>query len=181
MDDIIIENIVASANITDEFDIEYLASKIDDFKYNPEEFKGLVLQFDDPKIAALIIPNGKVVFTGAKKIYDIESILDRIILKLKNAGIAVEVTPEIQVENIVASLDLNIELDLASLAVSTYFDNIEYEPEKFPGLIYKINEIEAEILFFSSGKIVVTGAKKIEDIDNAMEKIKDKFITIGIL
>jgi len=63
-----IENIVASAKVTDSLDLNSLASQLKDAEYNKKRFPGVVLRMKDPKIAALIFGSGKVVLTGAKSI-----------------------------------------------------------------------------------------------------------------
>jgi len=181
MANIIIENIVASVEIADNFDIEYLADKLDNVNYNPDEFHGLVIKFTEPRIAALLIANGNIVFTGAKEINEIETVLQKVILGLKNIGIEIGVIPKIKIDNIVASFNLNVEIDLAYVAENFSINKDDYKPEEFPGLIYKKNDIEGIMILFKSGKIVCTGVKKIEEIDNAVEEMKEKLTKIGVL
>jgi len=78
---------------------------------------------------------------------------------------------EYQIVNLVASANLNATLDLYNLAVSV--PNIEYEPEQFPGLVYKLPEAKATFLLFSNGKVVCTGTKS--------EKIVEQAKSTGII
>jgi transcription initiation factor TFIID TATA-box-binding protein len=81
----------------------------------------------------------------------------------------------------VASSDLHTELNLNAIAISLGLDRVEYEPEQFPGLVYRIDEPKVVALLFGSGKIVCTGAKKVEDIEKAVEKIHNELSTAGLL
>jgi len=76
---------------------------------------------------------------------------------------------EYKITNIVANGNLGFKLSLNKLALS--LDNTEYEPEKFPGLIYRMTEPKATFLIYSSGKFIVTGIKNKEDIEKAIEKL----------
>ncbi len=70
-------------------------------------------------------------------------------------------------QNIVASGSVGMNLDLNFLAIK--MENTEYEPEQFPGLVYKLPEINATFLLFSNGKLVCTGTKNRPQLDHAMK------------
>ena len=89
--------------------------------------------------------------------------------------------PHVEVENIVASADLKKDLQLSSIAKGMLLDSVEYEPEQFPGLVYRMDNIGAVILLFSSGKIVCTGAKKMDDVHRAIDMMKEKLSSLGVL
>ncbi len=176
-----IENIVAYAKISELLDIELISEKIPNSSYNPDEFNGLSIKFDDLKIAAIILPNGKIVCTGAKKIEDAESIIKKLAKQVKNIGFEIEKNYEVKIENVIASTDLKQELHLASIANALVLQNVDYEPEKFPGLAYKMEELCTVVLLFSPGKIVCTGAKSIEDAKKAINEMIGKLASIGVL
>ncbi|KYK33594.1 MAG: hypothetical protein AYK22_06410 [Thermoplasmatales archaeon SG8-52-3] len=181
MNGIIIENIVANAKISQGFNIENLVEKIPDFIYNPDDFLGATFKLDDPKTAILILSNGKVICTGATRIEEVEVSIRKLIEKMKNVGIEVETNPKIETQNIIVSTDLNKELNLSFISKSLMLKNVNYEPDQFPGLIYNMDEIRALLLIFSSGKIVCTGAKSIEDASKGIEMMKEKLSSIGVL
>ena len=181
MADIIIENIVATTQIAEELDIEYLADALQDSKYDPEEFSGLSIHFNEPKAVAFIFSNGKITCTGAKSIDDIEDLIIKTINKIEDAGISVMDEPEVEIQNIVASSDIKKELNLANIAKNPLLENVEYDPEQFPGLVYRTDDPNMVLLIFGSGKIVCTGAKKLEDASNAINTIEDKLRSMGIL
>ena len=81
----------------------------------------------------------------------------------------------------VATADLGGELNLNEVAISLGLENVEYEPEQFPGLVYRIREPKVAMLLFGSGKIVCAGAKKVEDVSIAVEALLEKLSSMGLL
>jgi len=181
MTDITIENIVASTQIADELDVERLANVIPDAKYNPKSFPGLVLHFEDPETATLLFSSGKAICTGAKKMDDVNTTMQKLIDKIQKVGISVTKTPEMKMQNIVASADLKKELQLSTIAKGLLVQNVEYEPEQFPGLVYRMDDLNAAVLLFSSGKIVCTGTKTVENVSNVIERMKENLSSLGVL
>ena len=181
MKSIKIENIVAYAVIADSLNVEDIVEKIPDFQYNPDEFFGATFKLDDPRTAVLILPNGKAVCTGAKNIEDVKTSIKKITIKINSAGIKVKTNPKIETQNIIASIDVKKELHLSSISKGLLLEHVNYEPEHFPGLIYNIDDIGALLLIFSSGKIVCTGAKNMEDATKAIEMMKEKLSSLGAL
>ena len=80
-----------------------------------------------------------------------------------------------KVENIVASANLMVELDLFNIAME--IDNVEYEPEQFPGAIMRLKEIGTTLLLFKNGKVICSGAKSekqiAQSIKRAVELLRD--------
>jgi len=179
MMDITVENIIAYAKVADELDIYKISEKVPGFMYDPTEFLGLTLKLEKPNVAILLLPNGKVICTGAKKIEDIEFSIKEVVNKLKSIGIKIKSKTDIEIQNIVASLDLNKELNLDLISKELMLDNTSYEPDHFPGLVYKIDDTGAVLLIFSSGKIVCVGVKNLEDATKAIEMMKEKISSIG--
>ena len=181
MTDMNIENIVASTQIADGLDIRRLADALPNSKYDPEKFPGLVLHIEKPKTAVLLFSSGNIICTGAKNMEEVNEAIHEIISKIKSVGIPVSEKPEIKTQNIVASSDLKKELQLSSVAKTLLLENVEYEPEQFPGLIYRMDNLGVVLLLFSSGRLVCTGAKKMEDVSAAIDTMKDKLSSMGIL
>jgi transcription initiation factor TFIID TATA-box-binding protein len=180
MTDIKIENIVTYAQISDGLDIKMIAESSGDFKYNPDEFPGLTLKLDDPKTAVLLLPNGKAICTGAKNLKDAETSINKLVKKIGDIGIKLNKKFKMETQNIIASFDLKKELDLSSISIGLLLENVNYEPSQFPGLIFKMKDIGASLLLFSSGKIVCSGTKNIEDAANAIEMMKEKLSSLGV-
>ena len=170
-DTIKIENVVASTSIGQEINLNQATLALEGADYNPKRFPGLVYRTKDPKTAALIFRSGKIVCTGAKSIDDVYRGLENVFQSLRNIGIDVKGTPEIKVQNIVASGDLHSALNLNAIAIGLGLENIEYEPEQFPGLVYRLSDPKVVVLLFGTGKLVVTGGRTPEDAANAVDQI----------
>ena len=181
MTNITIENIIANAKVADELDIHRIAEKVPGFMYDPTEFLGLTLKLDKPNVAILLLPNGKVICTGAKKIEDIEYSLKEVVNRIKSIGVKTKTKTDIEIQNIVASFELEKELNLSIISKGLMLENTSYEPDQFPGLVYNIEELGAILLIFSTGKIICTGVKNFEDASKAIEIIKDKISSISAL
>lgn len=176
-----IENIVAYAQLADGFKIEDLAEMIPDFEYQLEEFKGLTWKLDHPKAAILIQSNGKVFCTGAKSIEDVEKSINRAIEKMKAVNISIKSKPKIEIQNIIASTDIGRQLHLSSISKGLIMEHVTYKPEEFPGLMYNMDTLGATLVVFSSGIIVCTGTKTIDNASKAIEMMKEKLLSIGAL
>jgi transcription initiation factor TFIID TATA-box-binding protein len=176
-----IENVVASTQIGENIDLNKIAREIKDADYKPKQFPGLVLRTKEPKAAALIFRSGKVVCTGSKSVEDARRAVKQIVKIVGSLGIPVIEEPEVKVQNIVASADLGSDLNLNAIAVGLGLENIEYEPEQFPGLVYRLRDPRVVVLIFGSGKMVVTGGKNPEDARRAVEKIAEELEALGLL
>ena len=181
MTDIIIENVVSTIQLTAGLDIQQLAEKIQDSKYDPGEFPGLALHFSEPKTVALLFPSGKAVCTGAKNMEDSENIMNKITSRIQDYGVSIVEEPKMKIQNIVASSNIGRELNLTSIANNILLENVEYAPDQFPGLVYKMDGLDTTLILFESGKIVCTGAKKLEDVTTSINTIKDKLSSMGVL
>jgi len=162
-------NIVVSTSLEHDIPLEKMAATLSNTEYNPEQFPGLVIRIRDPKTSALIFSSGKVVCTGARSMEKVEESIEKIIKALKKIGIEITIKPKISVQNIVASGSIGMDLNLNVLAMK--LDNTEYEPEQFPGLVYKLDEAKATFLLFSNGKIVCTGTKSEKEVHEALDKL----------
>src|SRR5512136_145854 len=164
-----IENVVASATLNQKVDLNAVVKGYPGVNYRPEVFPGLVFRLKRPKTAALIFGTGKMVCTGAKSEKDSRSAITKVVKELKKGGIIILGKPSVKVENIVASVILGGKVDLEKTSVM--LRKTMYEPEQFPGLIYRMDEPKVVILVFASGKLVCTGAKKEQDVFDAVAKL----------
>jgi transcription initiation factor TFIID TATA-box-binding protein len=144
-----------------------MAATLSNTEYNPEQFPGLVIRIKDPKTSALIFSSGNVVCTGARSMEKVHLAIKRIIESLEKINIFIKIKPEVKIQNIVASGSIGMKLNLNVLAMK--LENTEYEPEQFPGLVYKLMEAKATFLLFSNGKVVCTGTKSEQEVDRAMD------------
>jgi len=167
-----VENIVASASLNVDVPLTKIASKGEGLEYEPEQFPGLVYRLTKPKAAALIFGSGKIVCTGARSIEDVRNVFKKVVSLIKTTGTKVPKNFKVQVENIVASARLEANLNLDKIAFN--LESSEYEPEQFPGLVYRMTEPKVAFLLFGSGKIVCTGARSTEDVHIAVKKLQRK-------
>ena len=169
-------NIVVSTSLEHDIPLEKMAAVLSNTEYNPEQFPGLVIRIKDPKTSALVFSSGKVVCTGASSLEKVENSIKQIIESLKKIDVHITVKPTITVQNVVASGSIGMDLNLNKLAMK--LDNTEYEPEQFPGLVYKLMEAKATFLLFSNGKIVCTGTKSEEKMLTAVDKLVEVLATV---
>jgi len=151
--DIKVVNVVASASLDQKIDLLAILKVFRNVEYRPKQFPGLVFRLKRPKTATLIFGSGKMVCTGAKS-----EKMARILGK-----------PTIVIQNMVASANLHGSIDLETAA--DILDNVMYEPEQFPGLIYRMKDPKTVLLLFASGKLVCTGAKSEEMVYESIVKI----------
>lgn len=175
-----IENIVASTNIHQELDVEMVALDLH-VDYGPEKFPGLIYRIEIPKATSSIFRSGEIVCTGAQSIDDATAALEVTVAELQRLGMEVPDESDIVVHNSVSSGDLEQQLNLNAIAIGLGLEHIEYEPEQFPGLIYRPEELSIAILLFGSGKIVITGGKRVEDAEDAIEALAVKLERLELL
>ena len=174
-----IENVVGTVvvEITEKVDLNQIARKLPDVEYNPERFPGLVMRIEKPRATILIFSTGKMVVTGLRKASESGKVVQKVIKNIKKAGIDVK-NPVITIQNIVASGDLHTNIDLNMAAI--VMEYAMYEPEVFPGLIYRMQDPKTVFLIFSTGRIVCTGAKDKSVVREAVLKLNKEVRELGI-
>ncbi len=174
-----IENVVATVvvEITEKIDLNQIARKLPEVEYNPERFPGLVMRIEKPRATILIFSTGKMVVTGMRKAKEAPRVVEKVVKNIRKAGIKVA-NPEITIQNIVASGDLHTNIDLNMAAI--VMESAMYEPEVFPGLIYRMQEPKTVFLIFSTGRIVCTGAKNKEIVRDAVLKLNHQVRELGV-
>jgi transcription initiation factor TFIID TATA-box-binding protein len=180
MAEIKIQNIVASTTFSEKLDLDVIAQSLEEAEYEPEQFPGLVYRLNEPKTATLLFRSGKANCTGAKNVEDVKKTIRIIAEKLEKIGVKVYKTPEMVIQNIVATSDLEGDLNLSEVAMALGLENVEYEPEQFPGLVYRLKEPKVVMLLFGSGKIVCAGARKTEEVLLAVNKLSKELISLGL-
>jgi len=167
-----IVNVVGTATLNQRIDLNAVVKGNPGVDYRPERFPGLVFRLKRPKTAILIFNSGKMVCTGTKSEKVAKKAINKVVKELKKSGIIILGKPEIKIVNMVASASLGGLIDLEKSAYS--LKRTMYEPEQFPGLIYRMDEPKVVILLFTSGKLVCTGATKEEDVHEAVAKLHKK-------
>lgn len=165
-----IQNIVASVSLSQKIDLQKIVEKFPHTEYNPSVFPGLVFRLKKPKTATLIFGTGKMVCTGAKSEKESRRAVAKVVKELRHQGIQITEKPVVKIQNIVASIALGGEIDLENLVYK--LNRVMYEPEQFPGAVYRMEDPKVVFLVFSAGKLVCVGAKKEEQVYEAVDKIQ---------
>lgn len=165
-----IQNVVATTNLDVQLDLKCIALRARNAEYNPKRFAAVIMRIRDPKTTALIFSSGKIVVTGAKSEKDSSRASRKYAKIVHKLGYDKAKFKEFTVQNIVASCDVHFPVCLEALSYS-HNNFCSYEPELFPGLIYRMIKPKIVLLIFVSGKVVLTGAKVREDIYEAFDNI----------
>jgi transcription initiation factor TFIID TATA-box-binding protein len=165
-----IQNIVASAALNQKVSLKMIVEKFPHAEYSPRVFPGLVFRLKKPKTATLIFETGKMVCTGAKSAKEAIQAVNKVTRELRSNGISIKNKPVVNIQNIVASAELGGEIDLESVVYK--LRRVMYEPEQFPGAVYRMDEPKVVFLIFSAGKLVCVGAKREEDVYQAVNNIQ---------
>jgi transcription initiation factor TFIID TATA-box-binding protein len=176
-----IQNVVASTGIEQELDLQALTRDLDQADYDPEQFPGVVYRPAEHRATALIFRSGKIICLGAESVEGIYEAAHAISDDLRDLGISVDESPEITIQNIVMSGDLGTMLNLTAIAIGLGLANVEYEPEQFPGLVYRLDNPDVVMLLFGSGKMVIVGGTVTEDAEAAVETIRSRLTDLNLL
>ncbi len=168
---ITIQNVVASATLEQDIDLNSIVRAFPGVEYRPEQFPGLVYRLKSPKTATLIFSSGKMVCPGSKSERQAKRAVLKVVDDLKRNGVVIVGKPDIQIQNIVASVVLGGSVDLEKMTKT--LERTMYEPEQFPGLIYRMDNPKVVILVFASGRLVCAGAKKEEEVPRAVTKLQE--------
>jgi len=172
-----IHNMVITVQFSDRIDLDKLASKLPNAEYFPDNFPGVVYRMKNPKASFLIFSSGKATCTGTASEKDAKEAIENMSKLLKDMGIDVKI-PKIEIQNIVASTNLDTRFDIDKMAFE--LENTEYEPETFPGLVYKMKG-SVTFLIFGTGKIVCVGARSTKDIKESFDRLVKKLREIKAL
>jgi transcription initiation factor TFIID TATA-box-binding protein len=177
--DIVIQNVVATATLDQKLNLLDIIKVFRNVEYRPKQFPGLVFRLKRPKTTTLIFSTGKMVCTGAKSEKMAQSAIKKVVQELNNNGIIILGKPKIVIQNMVASANLHGKIDLETAA--DLLDNVMYEPEQFPGLIYRMGDPKTVLLVFTSGKIVCTGGKSEKMVHESVRKLYELLDSYDLL
>ena len=172
--EITIQNVVATGSFKHGIDLNAIVKAFPDVEYRPGVFPGLAFKLKKPKTCTLIFTTGKMVCTGAKSEREVRRAIGKVVRELKREGIIIIGKPKIRTQNIVASVDLgDVTIDLEDFiyAVNGLGKQVMYEPEQFPGAIYRMENPKCVFLIFTTGKLVCVGATREADVYKAVENL----------
>ncbi|MDH5448303.1 MAG: TATA-box-binding protein [Candidatus Bathyarchaeota archaeon] len=177
-----IQNVVASAAFDQPIDLDAVVKAFPHVDYRPKVFPGLAFRLKKPKTCTLLFKTGRMVCTGAKSERNARRAILKVARELRAVGIIIIGKPEIKIQNIVASGNLGGPVDLEALCERAHVGgNLMYEPEQFPGAIYRMESPKVVFLIFSAGKIVCVGAKKEEEIYEGVENLGQRLKKLDVL
>ena len=171
-----INNIVSTASLSCKLNLNAIANQLKNITYNPKRFSGAIYNLKEPKATCLIFYNGQIVCLGARTEIDSATAIRKMAKIIKHFGYDVKFS-NFKIQNIVGSFDFQSPISITKLYLKNKTTNnnirVTYEPEMFPGLIYRMEKPKITLLIFKSGKIILTGGKKTEEIFEAYNKIKN--------
>lgn len=179
MSEVTVVNVVGSGGVSSEFDLEALSSEIgSEAEYDAENYPGMYLRFKD-KPTITVYRTGKFIIYGADNVDEIYTTRDFLLSRLANLG-AIESPDDtgFSIQNVVCTANLEREQNLNAVAIQLGLDRTEYEPEQFPGLIYRPEGHRCVLLIFGSGKVVITGAKDVETAQSALDNLDQDVSTV---
>ena len=174
-----LQNIVASATLNQRISLTKIVEKFPFAEYSPKVFPGLVFRLKKPKTATLIFETGKMVCTGAKSEKEAIQAVNKVTSELRRHGIPLANKPVVTIQNVVASAELNGEIDLENVVYK--LKRVMYEPEQFPGAVFRMDVPKVVFLIFSAGKLVCVGAKKEGDVYEAVDKLQKTLEEQGLI
>lgn len=165
-----IQNMSSTANLGVRLDLKKIALKCRNTEFNPRRFAAVIMRLREPRATALMFASGKMVVTGVKSTHNATLAAKKFAYIVERVGFQPKEFMDFKVQNIVGTADVGFPIRLEGL-VYAHSAFASYEPELFPGLIYRLVSPRVVFLIFVSGKIVITGAKKESDLSNALSKI----------
>lgn len=167
-----IQKISATAHFGVPLDLKKIAYKCRHTEFNPRRFGALVMRLRELQATGIMFASGKMIVTEIDSMQKAElackefrKIIEKVGFKPKEFG-----AMDFKVEHIVGTADCGFQLRLEELSYA-HSDFASYEPEVYPGLVYRLDRTEVVFLIFSSGKMVITGAKKQSTLVNALTKL----------
>ena len=171
-----IVNVVGSGSLDVEFDLERVAKDLGSIaKYNPDKYPGIYVQFEDDSPLITLYRTGKYIVTGADSEEEAHKIRERFLHLLSENRMIEKPNDEwFSIQNLVCTGDLGRSLNLNALAIGLGLENTEYEPEQFPGLVFRPSEVDSVVLLFASGRVVITGSTDLRTAKRAFETLSKR-------
>ena len=171
-----IVNVVGSGSLNVEFDLERVATDIGSIaEYDPDKYPGMYLRFEEDAPLITVYRTGKYIITGADSEKEAQTIRENFLNLLADNGMIAEPDDEwFQIQNVVCTAELGESLNLNALAIGLGLECTEYEPEQFPGLIYRPSGADSVVLLFASGRVVITGSPDLDTAEQTFTALRDE-------
>lgn len=186
-----IENIVGSGKLEPELDLAAVSEDlpkqdgIAEVEHSRRSGNRLLIDFNDNDALGILAPTAVYVFNGVDNFEELEDAKQKLLTALSELGIISSPDPPknqipepFEIQNVVCTGDIEQKLNLEALSIGLGLENVEYEPEQFPGLVYKTKNTGSTVLIFASGKAVVTGATNKKTAQQAFDSVKSKVIEL---
>jgi transcription initiation factor TFIID TATA-box-binding protein len=187
MNNLEIANIVASGRLGRELDLSAVAeseelnsdSRIKSIEHSRKSGQRVLVRFNNSPALGILSRKGICILTGAKSYEQVENTKKDFLSALYDVGIIpTKKIEDFEIQNIVFVTSMDKTVDLTALAVVLGFESVEYEPEQFPGLVFRPGDTSCVVLVFASGKVVITGVKNEEKAIEANERLRAEISSI---
>lgn len=172
-----IANAVGSGDLNTELALDALETDLNTpyVEYDPTNYHGLYLRLEEKGPLITVYRSGKYIVSGCSSFEELHRTNDNFVDEFSKLGITEDgQNTGFSVQNVVCIGNLETDVQLNTLSISLGLESIEYEPEQFPGLIYRPSDFDAVLLIFASGKVVITGSKDIETAESAFRHLQSK-------
>ena len=171
-----IVNVVGSGALNAEFDLERVAADIGSVaEYDPDKYPGMYLRFGEDAPLITVYRTGKYIVTGADSEKEAQAIRERFLDLLAENGMIPTPDDEwFRIQNLVCTAELGESLNLNALAIGLGLERTEYEPEQFPGLIYRPSGADSVVLLFASGRVVITGSTNLDAAEQTFAALQEE-------
>jgi len=182
---ITLQNMVCTVDlhVDKQIDLKKLSQELPNVRYDPRRFPGLILHVKEYETKVLLFKTGRIVVTGARDMETVKKTIKYVCDLLAKYDVHCQGEPDIKIQNMVGNGKIYYYVNLDILAEKD-IENAEYNPEQFPGLVYRLKlgpNREIKFLVFRNGQIVITGAKSIEEMKKATEELIRKLLKEGVL
>jgi transcription initiation factor TFIID TATA-box-binding protein len=175
-----IANAVGSGDLGVELDVAEVESDLDlpYTEYDPSNYHGLYLRLVEGGPLITVYRSGKYIISGCSTFEQLYETNDVFLTTLSELDIVdAETETGFTVQNVVCTAQLDDPVDLNTLSIALGLESVEYEPEQFPGLIYRPADHPAVLLVFANGKIVITGASDVDTAEDAFKHLQKQVTT----
>jgi len=172
-----IANAVGSGDLGVELDVSEVAADlpVPHTEYDPDNYHGLYVRFVEEGPLITLYRSGKYIITGASSLEELDETNDAFLQAISELdGIDASLETGFTVQNVVCTSELQQSVNLNALAIGLGLEAVEYEPEQFPGLIYRPEAFSAILLVFANGKVVITGAADVETAEETFSHLQNK-------
>ena len=175
-------NAVGSGFLNREFDLSVVAGDLGSVAdFDPEKYPGMYIRFSEDSPLVTLYRTGKYIVTGADSLDELEEFNDKLIdLLCENEIIEQSDVEWFEVQNLVCTTNFDQELNLSALAIGLGLEQTEYEPEQFPGLVYRNPSLDSVILIFSTGKAVITGSSDLDEVEAASDHLIEELARLQL-